>query len=103
MGLIPKIEEIKQSIAEALHFAAVCAAQKVKVKDPELLPLPELHSALKKASPTLFVSLQTLQSKYAQWQKFHESASTEKPLSQVDAHNELMAARKVFLEALHSA
>lgn len=103
MGLIPTIEETKQGIAEAIHFAAVCAAQKVKVKEPELLSLQDLHSALKKASPTLFESLQTLHSKYDQWLEFHERASIGKSLSQVQVHTELEAARQVFLKALHAA
>lgn len=103
MEFIPTIEETKQGIAEALHFAAVCAAQKIKVNEPEMLSLQELRSALEKASPTLFESLQTLRSKYDQWLEFHESASIEKSLSQAQAHTELEAARQVFLKALHAA
>ena len=103
MGLIPTIEETKQVIAEALHFAAVCAAQKSKIDEPELLSLQELHSALEKASPTLFESLQTLCNKYGQWLGVYESAATKKSLSQAQAHTELEAARSVFLKALHAA
>lgn len=50
MGLILTIEETKQCITEALHFAAVCAAQKIKVNGPELLSLQEIYSELEKAS-----------------------------------------------------
>lgn len=103
MGLIPTIEETKQVIAEALHFAAVCAAQKIKIDKPELLSPQDLHSALKRASPDLFESLQILSNKYDQWIEFHESASIEKSLSQTQAHTELEAARQVFFKSLHAA
>ena len=101
--LIPTMEETKQRIAETLHFAAICAAQKIGVNEPESLSIEKLHSDLEKASPTLFESLQTLRSKYDQWLEFHENASTEKPLSQVQVHTDLEAARQIFLKALHAA
>ena len=103
MGHVPPIEETKQCIADALHFAAICAAQKVNVSTPEILSLQELHSALKKASPALHTSLQTLHSKYDQWLKFHESTPAEEPLPQAQAHNELEDARKAFLGSISAA
>lgn len=102
MGFVLTIEETKQCIAEALHFAAVCAAQKIKVDKPELLSMQELYSALEKVSPTLFESLQTLCNKYDQWLEFHESTPVEESLSQAQAHTELEVARQVFLKALHA-
>ena len=101
--LIHTIEETKQGIAEALHFAAVCAAQKIGANEPELLSIQEIHSVLEKASPTLFESLKALSSKYDQWIEFHENAFIKKPLSQTQAHTELEAARQIFLEALNAA
>lgn len=98
MELISTIEETKQAITEALHFAAICAAQKIGIDKSDLLSPQELHSILQKKSPELFEALEILRDKYNQWCRLHEGVPIH--LSQAQAHTDLEAARNVFLKAL---
>jgi inorganic pyrophosphatase len=109
--MFPTLEETKRSIDEALHYATICAAFKVKITDPEIKTIEELNNELETKSQTLFLSLKNLREKYNEWLNFHTSIesggasgnlSAQQSENQVKAHLNLENARTDFLVELRS-